>query len=136
VVETTESLYTRAQELAKTLNDLDQGFRGEDPRRIELRLEELRDTPPSEERDRQIRLLEQQHKTANDLSSRRQAIADRLESSVLAMQNVRFDLIRLRSAGVSNVIGDLTQATQQARALSRDVDHVIAAASEIKEAMS
>jgi len=136
VVETTESLYTRAQELAKTLNDLDQGFRGEDPRRIERRLEELRDTPPSEERDRQIRLLEQQHKTATDLSSRRQALADRLESSVLAMQNVRFDLIRLRSAGVSNVIGDLTQATQQARALSRDVDHVIAAASEIKEAMS
>jgi serine/threonine-protein kinase len=135
VVETTESLYERARELARTLNDLDQGFRGESADRIKRRIDEVSAQPPSEERDRQIRLLEQQHRTATELMSRRQAIADRLESSVLAMQNVRFDLIRLRSAGVSNVIGDLTQATQQARALSRDVDHVIAAASEIREAM-
>jgi hypothetical protein len=54
---------------------------------------------------------------------------------VLAMQNVRFDLLRLRSAGVAAVLGDLTQATQQAKALSRDVDNAIAAAGEIREAM-
>jgi serine/threonine-protein kinase len=51
------------------------------------------------------------------------------------MQNLRFDLLRLRSAGVGAVIGDLTQATQQARALSRDVDMAIAAASEVREAI-
>jgi hypothetical protein len=135
VVETTESLYSRSRDLARTLNDLDTGFRGEDPERIKRRLDELAAVPPSEERDRQIRLLEQQHRTTGDLLSKRQAMTDRLESTVLAMQNVRFDLIRLRSSGVGNVIGDLTQATQAARALSRDVDHVIAAASEIKEAM-
>jgi hypothetical protein len=135
VAETANALYERAQELARTLHDLDQGFRGEDPARIQTRLDDLRAAPAGEERDRQIRLLEQQQRTAAELAGRRQAIADRLESSVLAMQNVRFDLIRLRSAGMSNVIGDLTQATQQARALSRDVDHVIAAAAEIKEAM-
>ena len=33
------------------------------------------------------------------------------------------------------VLDDLTQATQQAKALSRDVDNVIAAAGEIREAM-
>ena len=48
------------------------------------------------------------------------------------MQNVRFDLLRLRSAGVAEALGDLTQATQQARALSRDVDAVVSAASEIR----
>jgi len=41
----------------------------------------------------------------------------------------------LKSAGVAAVLGDLTQATQQARALSRQVDHVIAAAGEIREAL-
>jgi hypothetical protein len=133
VIETTESLYARALDLAKTLNDLD-SFGAESPERIKHRLEELANLPPSEERDRQFRLLEQQFRTASELASRRQAIADRLESSVLAMQNVRFDLIRVRSAGVGGVIGDLTQATQAARALSRDVDHLIAAAAEIKEA--
>ena len=33
------------------------------------------------------------------------------------------------------VLGDLTNATQQARALSRDVDGAIAAASEVKQAI-
>jgi hypothetical protein len=51
------------------------------------------------------------------------------------MQNVRFDLLRLKSAGVAAVLGDLTHATQQARALSREVDHVIAAAGEIRDAL-
>ena len=51
---------------------------------------------------------------------------------MLAMQNVRFDLLRLRSAGVADALGDLTQATQQARALSRDVDAAIVAAGEIR----
>jgi len=54
---------------------------------------------------------------------------------VLAMQNVRLDLLRLKSAGVAAVLSDLTQATQQARALSRDVDYAIAAAGEIQEAL-
>jgi serine/threonine-protein kinase len=48
------------------------------------------------------------------------------------MQNVRFDLLRLRSAGVAEALGDLTQATQQARAVSRDVDAAVSAASEIR----
>jgi serine/threonine-protein kinase len=135
VVETTEALYSRAMDLARTLNDLDQGFQTEAKERIRRRLEEMKALEPGEERDRQVSLLEQQLKTAGQLSERRQAIVDRLESSVLAMQNVRFDLIRIRTAGVGGVVNDLTQATQAARALSRDVDHLIEAADEVKEAM-
>jgi hypothetical protein len=135
VIETTEALYSRAIDLARTLNDLDQSFESEAPERIRRRMEEMKSMPPGDERDRQIGLLEQQLRTATQLTERRQAIADRLESSVLAMQNVRFDLIRIRTAGVGGVVNDLTQATQAARALSRDVDHLIEAASEVKEAM-
>ena len=51
------------------------------------------------------------------------------------MQNMRLDLMRLRSAGIANVLGDLTMATQQAKALSRDVDNAISAAAEIREAL-
>jgi serine/threonine-protein kinase len=82
-----------------------------------------------------VRLLEQQLKTATDLADRRDKIAGRLESSVLAMQNMRYDLMRLRTAGVGAVLNDLTSATLQARAISRDVDHMIAAVSEVREAM-
>ena len=51
------------------------------------------------------------------------------------MQNLRFDMLRLKSAGVSAVLNDLTTATQQARAISRDVDHAIAAVGEVRDAM-
>src|SRR5207247_5072505 len=83
------------------------------------------------ERDRQVALLERQRQALTDLLTRRQLVADQLESCVLAMQNVRFDLLRLRSAGVAVALDDLTRATQQARALSRDVAHVIAAPAQL-----
>jgi serine/threonine-protein kinase len=66
---------------------------------------------------------------------RRRAGGARSESCVLAVQNVRFDLLRLRSAGVAAVLNDLTSATQQARALKIDVEAAIDAADEIKQAL-
>ncbi len=136
IVQTTEDLYTRSLDLAKTLNDFDQGMGYEEPEKIKARMEELSNQPQSEERDRKFRLMEQQFRSAFELSSRRKAIAERFESTVLAIQNVRYDLMRVRTSGIGGVVGTLTQATQAARALSRDVDNLIAAASEIKEATS
>jgi serine/threonine-protein kinase len=104
-------------------------------RRLEEKIEATRRQPEGVERDRQVSLLNRQRQALTDLLTRRQLVADQLESCVLAMQNVRFDLLRLRSAGVAVALDDLTRATQQARALSRDVDHVIAAAGEIKQAL-
>ncbi|MGH7751444.1 MAG: hypothetical protein ACREN5_01395, partial [Gemmatimonadales bacterium] len=66
---------------------------------------------------------------------RRRKVEEQLDSCGIAMQNVRFDLLRLRSAGIEAVLGDLTAATQQAKALSRDVDAVIAAALEVNQAI-
>ncbi len=80
-------------------------------------------------------LLERQRQALTDLVSRRGQVEGQLQSCVIAMQNVRYDLLRLKSAGVDAVLGDLTHATQHARALSRDVDNAIAAAGEIREAL-
>jgi len=135
VAETTDALYEKAIEMARTLHSMDANLNREGLGRIEERLTELRREPQGEERDRRIGLLEQQRRAYQDLIGRRGLVADRLESSVLAMQNVRFDLLRLRSMGIGAVMNDLSLATQQARALSRDVDHAIAAASEVREAL-
>ena len=102
---------------------------------IDERIAALAKEPDDPERARRLYLLERQRQTIVDIQGRRSQVASHLESCVLAMQNVRFDLLRLRSAGVAAVLGDLTQATQQAKALSRDVDNAIAAAGEIREAM-
>jgi len=145
-VATADALLNRAEELARTLHAMsgtvDRGALARLEEKIQATkhqgdpgLTQRAREGDSPERDRQVGLLERQRQALTDLLTRRQLVADQLESCVLAMQNVRFDLLRLRSAGVAVALDDLTRATQQARALSRDVDHVIAAAGEIKSVL-
>ncbi|HEU5260697.1 MAG TPA: serine/threonine-protein kinase [Gemmatimonadales bacterium] len=135
VVATVDGLLKRAEDLARTLHamsaDVDEGALA----RLEGKIGATKQEPESPERERQLNLLQRQRQALTDLLTRRQLVEDQIESCMIAMQNVRFDLLRLRSAGVAAVLDDLTHATQQARALSRDVDHVIAAAGEIKQAL-
>jgi len=135
VQQTVDALYSRATDLARTLHAMDSNLDTGGLAAIDERIAGLSREPDDPERARRLSLLERQRQTISDLRGRRSQVAGHLESCVLAMQNVRFDLLRLRSAGVAAVLGDLTQATQQARSLSRDVDNVIAAAGEIREAM-
>jgi len=136
VVVTVDALLKRAEELARMLHgmsaDVDDGALA----RIEVRIEAVKHHEEGTERERQLSLLDRQRQALSDLLTRRKRVEEQIESCVLAMQNVRFDLLRLRSAGVAAVLSDLTNATQQARALSRDVDHVIAAAGEIRDVLS
>ena len=132
VVATADGLLGRAEELARTLHAMSGTVDAGALARLEEKIEATKRQSESAERERQVGLLARQRQALTDLLTRRQLVADQLESCVLAMQNVRFDLLRLRSAGVAVALDDLTRATQQARALSRDVDHAIAAASEVK----
>jgi small-conductance mechanosensitive channel len=135
VQQTADALYARATDLARTLHAMDSNFDAEGLAQIDDRIAGISREPDDPERARRLDLLQRQRQTIADLRGRRSQVASHLESCVLAMQNVRFDLLRLRSAGVAAVLGDLTHATQQAKALSRDVDNVIAAAGEVREAM-
>jgi serine/threonine-protein kinase len=135
VQQTADALYARATDLARTLHAMDSNLDSEGLAQIDERIAGLTREPDGPERARRMGLLERQRESITVLRGRRSQVASHLESCILAMQNVRFDLLRLRSAGVAAVLGDLTQATQQAKALSRDVDNVIAAAGEIREAM-
>jgi len=132
VIATADALLNRAEDLARTLHSMSGSVDRGALARLEEKIQATKHQGASTERDRQVGLLERQRQAVTDLLTKRQLVADQLESCVLAMQNVRFDLLRLRSAGVAVALDDLTRATQQARALSRDVDHVIAAAGEVK----
>ncbi|HEV2750803.1 MAG TPA: serine/threonine-protein kinase [Gemmatimonadales bacterium] len=132
VVATADGLLGRAEELARTLHAMSGTVDEGALLRLDEKINAIKRQGESAERDRQVGLLARQRQALTDLLTRRQLVADQLESCVLAMQNVRFDLLRLRSAGVAVALDDLTRATQQARNLSRDVDHAIAAAGEVK----
>ena len=115
---------------------MDSSFSADQVHRIDMQLLRLREQPESEERDRQLQLLERQRQSCLELTARRDEMRARFESQGLAMQGLRFDLLRLREKGIGAVGSDLTHATQQARALSRDVDHAIEAATELRESLS
>lgn len=135
VVMTIDGLLNRAEDLARMLHAMSGDVDQHAVDRLDEKIVLTTRQPEGPERVRQLSLLERQRQALTDLVSRRKLVEEQIESCVLAMQNVRYDLLRLKSAGVAAVLDDLTHATQQARALSRDVDNAIAVAGEIREAL-
>ena len=131
VTETVERLSARALDLARTLGHMEGEIDPDALVRLDERLAQLTDEGNTD--DRRLQLLERQREGLVELMERRHSIEAQFESCVLAVQNVRFDLLRLRSAGVAAVLDDLTSATQAAKALSFDVEAAIDAAGEIRE---
>jgi hypothetical protein len=81
---------------------------------------------------RTLSLLRRQRDSLNDLLDRRGVIRAQLESASLALENLRLQLVKLRSAGVQSALENVTSATQEAHALARDIGHVLDAASEMR----
>jgi serine/threonine-protein kinase len=135
VTSTVDTLMRRAEELGRMLHSISTEVDTGAVRRLDGKIADTEREPASTERDRQIGLLNRQRHALVSLLDRRRVVEAQLESCGLAMQNVRFDLLRLKSAGVAAALGDLTHATEEARALSRDVDNAIAAAGEIRQTL-
>ncbi len=136
IQETVDGLYRRATDLGRTLHLLDQErMDDEGLADLDRRIEALKAQPEGEERTQQVALLERKKKNLEELATRKAQVQRHLDSCVLAMQNLRLDLLKLKSANYAEVIGDITQATQAARAISRNVEGAVAAAGEIEKAM-
>jgi serine/threonine-protein kinase len=135
VVPTVNALMERAVELARTLQAMDRDVDDEAVARLDARIQEAEGGATDGETGRRLELLQRQRAALEELVMRRGKVESQFESCVLAVQNVRFDLLRLRSAGMDQVLSDLTSATQQARALRIDVEAAIDAAGEIKEVL-
>ena len=135
VAQTVDGLYQRATELGKTLAAMEVNLATGEVPRIEQRLQLLRAEPVSEDRERREAMLKRQMDTLTEIQKRYDEMRQHFENCVLAIQTMRYDLLRLRSSGIAAVAGELTHATQAAKALSRDVDIAIEAAGEMREAM-
>ena len=86
----------------------------------------------STERDRTRTLLERQRQTVKDLADRQGTLRAQLDDAVLLLQTMKLDLLKLRSAGVQSALDDVTSATQEARALSKEIGTVLEAADELR----
>ncbi len=133
VVSTVNSLVERVAHLAQMLHRLDQSI---DPRlvdEIDARAADAERESGSPEGERRLALLRRQRATLEELAQRRVALARQLDSVGLALGNLRLDLIKLRSSGLQSALSDVSTATQEARALSREIDSVLEAAAEVRD---
>jgi len=130
---TVESLVDRVAALAQALQRLDQDVTPETLSRIDARISAASAEPESSEREKRLALLRRQRATLDDLLGRRESLVSQLESASLMLQNIRIDLMALRAAGVQSSIDDGSSATQEARALSRDIGHVLEAAKQVRD---
>jgi serine/threonine protein kinase len=132
---TVEALAQRVGSLALTLHRLDADVGGASVALLEARVKALRaeaGQEPSAEQERRIALLDRQRATIGELTARRGVLAAQLESASLALQNLRLDLLKLRSSGLGSAMSDVANATQEAKALSRDIGHAVDAVNEVK----
>ncbi len=132
---TVDALATRVGGLAATLHRLDADVGGASVGVLDARVGALRaeaGDAPTAEQERRIALLERQRATILELVSRRSALASQLESASLTLQNLRFDLLKLRSSALGTAMSDVAHATREARAMSRDIGHAVDALNEVK----
>jgi serine/threonine-protein kinase len=132
---TVDALAQRVGSLALTLHRLDADVGGASVALLDARLAALRaeaGPAPTAEQERRIALLDRQRATIGELSERRGVLAGQLESASLALQNLRLDLLKLRSSGLGTAMSDVANATQEAKALSRDIGHAVEAVNEVK----
>ena len=133
IVPTVDALAERVGAVATTLHRLDADVSGANLGSLDKRVAALETEPDTPDRERRLWLLRRQRSSLHDLLDRRQSLANQLESAGLMLQNLKLDLLKLRSSGIGSAIEDVTSATQEARALSREIGHVVQAAEELKK---
>lgn len=129
---TVNALVDRVAHVAQTLHRLDQSI---DPRlvdELDARIAAVESESESPEGQRRLVLLKRQRDTLADLLQRRAALARQLDSAGLALGNLRLDLIKVRSSGLHSALSNVSTATQDARALSREIDVMLDAAAEVR----
>ena len=133
VASTVKALVERVAHLAQALHRLDESI---DPRQIaelDARIADVEAASDSPDGQRRLALFRRQRGTLQELARHRAALLHQLESAGLALGNLRLDLVRFRSSGGQAALADVSTATQEARALSRDIGVMLEAAAEVKE---
>ena len=135
VAPTVDALAERVGALATTLHRLDADVAGSSVQSLDARVAALKAEAhgsPTPEQERRIALLERQRSSIGELADRRSVLASQLESACLALQNLRLDLLKLRSSGLESAMSDVASATQEARALSREIGNAVDAVREVR----
>jgi serine/threonine-protein kinase len=87
--------------------------------------------PASEARVRRLATLRRERRAAQEIVTRHATHREKIEACTLALENIRLDLVRLRTGGSS--VQSVTQVAAAAMQVARDVDRAVEAAQEVRE---
>jgi eukaryotic-like serine/threonine-protein kinase len=139
VLPSASALYERVESLAMSLAELERST-PEAAEPIDREIAKLEDQAnpleleASEKRIRRLAFLKRQRRAVADVARRREEARSKLDSCALALQGMRFDLLRFRS-GAQTPQG-VTQLAEQAMSLAREVDHAVFAADQVSRLSS
>ena len=133
ILPTVDALVARAASLATVLHRLDADCSPVMLAKIDTRIAEVEsESADAVDHERRLSLLQRQRATVHDLLERRAKMAGQAESVGMTLEALKLDLVKLRSSGMRAALDDLSTATQEARALSRELGHVLDAAREVR----
>ena len=130
---TVNALVERVASLAQMAQRVEQSV---DPRlvdEISVRIAAAESEVATPELERRLLLLRRQRTTFNEITERRATLAHQVDNVGLALSSLRLDLINLRSSGLQSALAEVSTATQEARALSREIGVALEAVEEVKE---
>jgi hypothetical protein len=130
VLPTVEALVQRVAEVAGALHQLDRDMGAVGDGTVDARVADLRARGVPDD-DRTLAPLLRQRQLISELEGRRSALRSQLESASVTLQNLRLDVLRLGSLGLeAPALREVGRATEQARAVSRDLAYLLEGARE------
>jgi len=138
VARTAVDLVNKVEIIARDIARLDREQGPDTMRRIDTEIAALEaeanplDTQRSEGRVRRLAQLRRDRRMMADALGKRELRRAQLESCRIALENVRLDLVRLRTGNSS--VQSVTLVAEQAMQLARDVDIAVQSANEVREA--
>ena len=133
---TADALYRRIELLAVDLTELDRAFAADEGDKVEREIEQLEAAANpmdgrSDERIRRLASLRKKRVSLRGLKEKREKSSARFENCVLALENMRYDVLKLKTGGQS--FQQVTQLAERAMSLAEEVDNAVYVAEEMRK---
>jgi serine/threonine protein kinase len=126
------ALVERIGHLARMVHRLDEQVDPSAVEDLDRRIAQMQREGLSLEGERRLHLLKRQRTSLVELEENRVTLAQQLDNAVLMLSNLRLDMVKLRTSGLQSSFSDISSATQEVRALSREIGMLLEAAEEVR----
>jgi serine/threonine-protein kinase len=126
------ALVERIGHMARMLHRMDQSSETTSIDDLDARIAHMQRDGLSLEGERKLALLKRQRDSLMELAENRATLAQQLDNAVLLLGNLRLDMVKMRTSGLQSGLSDVSSATQEVRALSREIGLMLEAAEEAK----